>query len=106
MSSQAFGSDMDQTIPFWTAQLGTAQAAVFRVTNEQDREVSTLHLSACRPVPLLMLSTSANDAKLLTLRSVGGRKPGQKFIYVLEQGMYAPESIFTKLTLALTIVFC
>ena len=62
MSSQAFGSQMDQIIPFWTAQLVTSRATLFRVTNEKQREVSTLHLSACRPIDLLTLSVSANDA--------------------------------------------
>ena len=62
MSSQAFGSQTDQIIQFWTAQLVTSRATRFRVTNERQREVSTLHLSACRPIDLLTLSVSANDA--------------------------------------------
>jgi len=53
---------MDQTIPFEIAQLVTTRAALVRVTNEQERERSTLLLSACRSVPLLVFSTSVNEA--------------------------------------------
>ena len=53
---------MDQTIPLGTAQLVTSRAALFRVTTEQERELSTLYLSACMSVPLLVFSTSGNEA--------------------------------------------
>lgn len=63
MSPHAFGSEMDQTIPFGIAQLVTSRAALVGVTNEQERERSTLHLSACKsvPPPLLVFSTSVNE---------------------------------------------
>jgi hypothetical protein len=52
---------MDQTIPFGNAQLVTSRTALVSTTNEQVRELNTLHLWNCRSLTLLVFSGSVNE---------------------------------------------